>query len=113
MSDALIAGLPIAGPLLTVRGLVVTYPGRRGTFDRWRGRPPIDVVAVRGIDLDIARGETLALVGESGSGKTTAGRAIIRLVAATAGSVTFDETDVLAAPGTELRRLRERMQIVF
>ena len=102
-----------AAALLTVRDLVVTYPARRGAFDRLRGRPASDFAAVRGVNLSIGRGETLALVGESGSGKTTAGRAVIRLVAAASGSVTFDGTDVLAASSAELRRLRERMQIVF
>ena len=102
-----------ASALLSVRDLVVTYPGRSGTLDRWRRRPSRDVTAVRGVDLTIERGETLALVGESGSGKTTAGRAIIRLVSAASGSVTFDGIDVLAASRGELRRLRERIQIVF
>ncbi len=99
--------------LLTVRDLVVTYPGRRGLWDRVRGRPARDVTAVRGVDLTIGRGETVALVGESGSGKTTTGRAIIRLVPSTSGSVTFDGIDVLAVSSGELRGLRERMQIVF
>ncbi|MEO5886013.1 MAG: ABC transporter ATP-binding protein [Candidatus Limnocylindrales bacterium] len=100
-------------PLLSVRDLVVTYPGRHGATDRMRGRPSVDVTAVRGVDLIIGRGETLALVGESGSGKTTAGRAIIRLVPAASGSVLYDGVDVLAASRAEMRRLRERMQIVF
>ncbi len=99
--------------LLRVRDLVVTYPGQHGLTDRWRGRVRSDFTAVRGIDLTIGNGETLALVGESGSGKTTAGRAIIRLVAAASGSVTFDGIDVLASSRDELRRLRERIQIVF
>ena len=102
-----------ATALLTVRDLVVTYPGRSSLLDRWRGRPSRDVSAVRGVDLTIERGETLALVGESGSGKTTAGRAIIRLVSAASGSVAFDGIDVLAASRQDLRRLRERIQIVF
>ena len=99
--------------LLTVRNLVVTYPGPRRLADRLRGRPAADFAAVRGLDLTIRRHETLALVGESGSGKSTTGRAIIRLVEATAGSVTFDGIDVRAASRGGLRRLRERVQIVF
>ena len=99
--------------LLAVEDLVVTFPGRRSLLDRLRGRPSRDVTAVRGISLSIRRGETLALVGESGSGKTTTGRAIIRLVTPTSGTVRFDGIDVVGADRGELRRLRERMQIVF
>ena len=100
-------------PLLDVRGLEVTYPGRHRLIDRVRGRPWSDHHAVRGVELSVARGETLALVGESGSGKTSTGRAIIRLTEPTAGTVEFDGIDVRAATRGELRRLRERMQIVF
>ncbi|MFM2106460.1 MAG: hypothetical protein RL338_1492 [Chloroflexota bacterium] len=99
--------------LLEVHDLHVEFPGRRSVADRLAGRPARAVHAVRGVDLAVARGETLALVGESGSGKTTTARAILRLVEAAAGSVVFDGIDVRAAGGGELRRLRERMQIVF
>ena len=99
--------------LLDVRDLVVTFAGRTGGVGRLAGRPSRDVKAVRGVSLSIRRGQTLALVGESGSGKTTTGRAIIRLTPSTAGSVTFDGIDVRAAGKADLRRLRERVQIVF
>ncbi|MBA2718345.1 MAG: ABC transporter ATP-binding protein [Chloroflexi bacterium] len=78
-----------------------------------RGRAAAGFTAVRGLDLTIRRHETLALVGESGSGKSTTGRAIIRLTEATSGAVTFDGIDVRSASRRELRRLRERIQIVF
>ncbi len=58
-----------AGPLLSVRGLRVTFPGTAG-----------ELVAVDGVDLDVRRGEVLGLVGESGSGKSVTLRAILRLV---------------------------------
>ena len=103
----------VSDVLLSVENLVVTFRGRRRLTDRVRGRAPHDVTAVRGVDLTIRRGETLALVGESGSGKTTTGRAIIRLTDPTSGTVTFDGIDVRRAGPGELRRLRERMQIVF
>jgi len=71
------------------------------------------VRAVDGVSFDVLRGTTLGLVGESGCGKTTAGRTILRLVAATGGSVFFDGADVLKADGRTLRTLRRHMQIVF
>ncbi len=81
--------------------------------DRVNRREVASFQAVRGVSFEIRRGETLALVGESGSGKTTTARGLLRLTEPSAGSVTFDGIDVRAAGGPELRRLRERMQIVF
>ena len=71
------------------------------------------VQAVRDVSLVIEGGETLGLVGESGSGKSTLGRILLRLVKPDSGSITFNGTDVLAAAGGELRRLRRDMQIIF
>lgn len=77
------------------------------------GRITGHVKAVDGVSFSIARGETLGLVGESGSGKTTVGRTLLRLQPATGGKVVFDGTNVFAASGDTLRRLRRKMQIVF
>lgn len=95
--------------LLQVEHLRVHYPIRGGIFQRVVG----EVKAVDGVSFDVARGETLGLVGESGCGKTTVGRAILRLIPATSGSVKFDGVDVLSASPRDLRLLRHRMQIVF
>ncbi|EFH12545.1 ABC transporter ATP-binding protein [Pseudoroseomonas cervicalis] len=97
-----------AQPVLEARGLEVTYPGRRRFFRR---QPA--VAAVRGIDLAIYPGETVALVGGSGSGKTTLGRAMLRLVQPTAGQLLFRGEDVTQARGDPLRRFRLACQIVF
>jgi len=97
-------------PLLSARGLQVHFPIRRGLiFDRTVGY----VRAVDGVDLDLPRGGTYGLVGESGCGKTTLGRALLRLVEPTAGSVTIEGVNLLALTGEELRRQRRRMQMVF
>ncbi|MSR45376.1 MAG: ABC transporter ATP-binding protein [Phycisphaerales bacterium] len=96
-------------PLLDVSDLQVHFPVRQGVLQRivdWRR-------AVDGVSFSIAPGETLGLVGESGCGKTTVGRAILRLIPATGGSVHFDGTDVFAQGATSLRKMRRQMQIIF
>ncbi len=71
------------------------------------------VNALRGVDLHVHRGETVALVGESGSGKSTLGRILLRLLDPSSGTVYFDGIDVFSLKREPLRRLRRRMQIVF
>jgi oligopeptide transport system ATP-binding protein len=96
-------------PLLSIRDLVKVYQTDEGMFGKTRR----EVRAVNGVSLDITQGETLGLVGESGCGKTTLGRMILRLIEPTSGSITFNSQDVLAAGGSQLRRLRRDMQIIF
>ena len=71
------------------------------------------VSSVAGVDLEIYRGETLALVGESGCGKSTLGRLLLHLIEPTAGKVIFDGADLGAMSARELRAIRQRMQIIF
>ena len=96
-------------PLLAVRGLRTHFPVRGGLL----GRPTGVVRAVDGVSLDVAGGETLGVVGESGCGKTTLGRSILRLVEPTAGTITFDGTDLRALRGEALRAMRRNLQIIF
>ena len=96
-------------PLLEVVDLKMHFPVRRGLLQRRVGT----VKAVDGVSFHLRKGETLGLVGESGCGKTTVGRAILRLLEPTGGSVLFDGRDVLAMPSAELRQARRRMQIIF
>jgi oligopeptide transport system ATP-binding protein len=96
-------------PLLSIRDLVKVYQTDEGIF----GKTKRELRAVNGISLDITQGETLGLVGESGCGKTTLGRMILRLIEPTSGSITFNGQDVLASSGSQLRRLRRDMQIIF
>ncbi|HYD02371.1 MAG TPA: ATP-binding cassette domain-containing protein [Phycisphaerales bacterium] len=99
-------------PLLRVRDLRVSFPGQQGGILR---RAVDRVKVVDGVGFEVARGQTLGLVGESGCGKTTVGRAVLRLLPASAveGTVAFEGEDVLRAPGAVIGRLRRRMQIVF
>jgi peptide/nickel transport system ATP-binding protein len=93
--------------LLEVERLAKHYPVRTGVFGR------AALKAVDAVSFSVGRGEVVALVGESGSGKTTIGRAVLRLVEPSAGSVRFDGIDVTAAAPDVLRALRRRMQIIF
>jgi peptide/nickel transport system ATP-binding protein len=95
--------------LLEVRNLDVTYTLEKNLF----GKPRKQLKAVDGISFDVYRGETLGLVGESGCGKTTLGRAIMRLVDSSSGSITYDGKRLDEMSNSEMRRLRPRIQIIF
>ena len=96
-------------PLVEVRNLTTYFPIRKGVLARTVGH----VKAVDGVTFDVPAGKTLGLVGESGCGKTTVGRTLLRLIPATAGTVRFKGNDFFAPTGSALRRLRQKMQIVF
>ena len=96
--------------LLEVRNLTKIFDLAESRFG---GRRSGEIRAVDDVALDILEGETLGLVGESGSGKSTLGRLILRLIEPTSGAILFDGIDLLKANGSELRRLRRDMQIIF
>ncbi len=94
-------------PLLRVEALNVIYGGKR-LFGRGR-----TVHAARDVSFDIQRGETFGLVGESGSGKSTVGRSIVRLQGIDSGRILLDGVDMAGLKGAELRRERQRVQMIF
>jgi peptide/nickel transport system ATP-binding protein len=96
-------------PLLQVNDLKKHFPVRGHLLKRNASR----VYAVDGVSFEIARGETLSLVGESGCGKSTVGRAILRLFDITAGQVVLDGQRIDDLSPGRLRRLRQRVQVVF
>ena len=69
--------------------------------------------AVDDVTFKIEKGRTMGVVGESGCGKSTLGRTIIRLQDATDGQILLNGEDITFAKGKDLRRLREKMSIVF
>jgi oligopeptide/dipeptide ABC transporter ATP-binding protein len=95
--------------LLEGRGVVKHFPIRRGVLRRTVGH----VRAVDGVDLAVPPGKTVGLVGESGSGKSTVGRVLLRLLDPTAGTISFDGTDITNIPQRRMRPLRRGMQLVF
>ncbi len=100
---------PSPPPLLEATDLAVHFPVRRGLLRRQVGT----VRAVDGVSLSVRPGETLALVGESGCGKTTTGKALLKLVPPTGGTIRFEGTDITKLDAPRMVPLRRKMQIVF
>lgn len=98
-----------AAALLRAAGVRKDYP----VVGRW-GREAGRVAAVRGLDVEIAPGETLALVGESGSGKSTLGRIVAGLETADGGQVLLDGLEIGGLPvNRRPRAVRTVVQMVF
>jgi oligopeptide transport system ATP-binding protein len=94
---------------LVVENLKKYFPVRSGLLQRvsaW-------VKAVDGVSFTIREGETFGLVGESGCGKSTAGRTILQLYRPTSGSVYYGDSDLARLKGEDLRRMRQKMQMIF
>ena len=102
-------------PLIATRDLQVHFRVRGRAFEFLRRGPATSNVvrSVDGVSLDIHPGETLGLVGESGCGKTTLGRALLRLVEPTGGSVRFRDVDLTSLSSREMRRQRRHLQMIF
>ncbi len=96
-------------PVLEVRDLKKHFPVKKGLLRRTVGQ----VYAVDGVTFTVNAGETLGLVGESGCGKTTAGRAAMRLVEPTSGSIKVEGKEIIGLSKSELRPYRREMQIIF
>ncbi|MFE7504278.1 ABC transporter ATP-binding protein [Promicromonospora sp. NPDC057488] len=85
----------MAPPLISVHDLRKTYGSGPGAFE-----------ALKGLDLDIAQGESLAIVGKSGSGKSTLMHLLALLDRPTSGSITLDGTDTSRLSAKQLNRTR-------
>jgi len=100
----------MAEPLFSVRGLKLALPDM--TRKPLVRRAPLAEI-LKGLDFDLPKGSVTGIVGESGSGKSTLGRALVRLLEPSAGSIGFDGRDISHLSEAELRRLRRDLQMIF
>ncbi len=96
--------------LLQVEGLKKYFPVVQGKL---LGRVIKQLRAVDDVSFDVYQGETLGLVGEFGCGKSTTGRSILQLYKPTDGKVVYAGTDLVHASKGEVRKLRQKMQMIF
>jgi len=104
-ADLLIPDIPI----VEARGLCRSFAPRGGGLFQ-RGRK---LLAVSDVNLAIFRGEAVGVVGESGCGKSTLGRLLLHLLPPSSGEVRFEGESLAGLHPAELRRLRQRAQMVF
>ena len=95
--------------LIKVENLNIWFPEQKKLF----GKSSSFIKAVNNISFEVYAGETLGLVGESGCGKTTLGRALLRLVEPTSGSIILNGEDILIKPLSVFKKQRKDLQIVF
>ena len=104
VTSGAVAGSPLPAtdhPLLEIRGLEVSFTTAAG-----------EVKAVRGADLTVYPGQSVAIVGESGSGKSTLAHSVIDLLPGTGkitgGSIKFDGREIVGLPASEIEQIRGR-----
>ncbi|MGB9673264.1 MAG: dipeptide ABC transporter ATP-binding protein [Anaerolineales bacterium] len=100
-------------PIVKGAKVEVNFQEQIGLLSNLLGQKSIPLKAVRGIDIMVYRGETLAVVGESGSGKTTLGRTILGLENATSGEIVVDGKSLSEVNPGQKRAMRAKMQMIF
>ncbi len=129
----IVYSMEVGEKILEVKDLKVWFPVSQSFIDNLRGKAKLFVHAVDGVSFEVHEKETFCLVGESGCGKTTTGKAILRLVPVTGGSVKFKPSksvlqdleergiepdsdgtvDLVSVPLKKFKPLRRDLQIVY
>jgi peptide/nickel transport system ATP-binding protein len=120
-TKSLIAAIPRLKPrkarsraaevVLKTEGVCKSFGGGKSFFGL--GKPNREVKAVKNVQIELRRGETLGVVGESGSGKSTLARCVIRLIDSDEGQIKLGDVDITKLSRKELRPYRKRIQMVF
>lgn len=94
--------------LFEISELYLQYNSRKGVSGREE-----KVNALNGVDLDIRRGEILAIAGESGCGKSTLAKTLINLVKPQRGIIKFEGQDLAGISSEAMKAFRQKVQMVF
>lgn len=95
--------------IVEIKNLYKSYCDQGGFL----GQKSEPIYALKGINLEIKRGEILALVGESGCGKSTLGNCILKLLDATSGEILFNNENILNYNKKQTKDFRKKAQIIF
>jgi len=98
--------------IMEIHNVKTHFNARLGFVKTLMGKKVL-IRAVDGVSFDIRRREIFGLAGESGCGKTTLGRTMLKLEEPTSGSIFYRGKEISALHGSELRKIRPRIQIVF
>jgi peptide/nickel transport system ATP-binding protein len=107
-------GPPVREPIAPSEPIVLKTVGLAKSYhsESLLGRKR-SVAAVRDVNIELRRGQTLGLVGESGSGKSTVARCIARLIDPSEGSVLINGDDIAFARASRLHDMRREVQVIF
>ncbi len=95
--------------LIEIKNLYKTYSDDTGFFSA--KKEPVH--ALKGINLEIKKGEILALVGESGCGKSTLGNCILKLLDVTSGEILFKGENIINYDKKQTKAFRKQAQMIF